>query len=210
MTKKKLIKWATFFVATLFFIVYIVTILQRGTVIEQIYLAAQNEQLHDFNIVPEIKNLSTDDLLAADTFGGLLVYYEKNNLPKNISVSLFFPSEDSSLLEIEGAVHLSNTETINIIMVYNTTEKTMTYKPIIISTPFTEQGNIMRYKDSTNISRILTEHNVTTDDITEYQNYILYDVVVKTWADAHNEDFEKEREKVERLTKIDDTFSFPE
>ena len=48
------------------------------------------------------------------------------------------------------------------------------------------------------------------EDIAEYQEYILYDVVIKIWVDAHGGSYEKARKKMETLKLIDQTYEFSE
>lgn len=209
MTRKRFIKW-TVFVVILSFILCIITAIQRRTVMDQIYYAGQHEKLRDFNTVPEIRSVSSDELLAIDLFGGLSIEYKKEYLPEDMYAALYFSPETPSLFEIHGAVDLSDTEIINFAIDYNSEEKTVTYNPIIIVTPFMPEGNTLIYTNSADIDRILAKYDLTTDNIMDYQNFILYDIVIKSWADAHNEDYEKEREKVKRLPIINNTFSFPE
>ena len=54
----------------------------------------------------------------------------------------------------------------------------------------------------------MCEYNITEEKIAEYQEYVLYDVVVRTWVEANGGIYWLEKMKLENCT-VDNTFQFP-
>ena len=50
---------------------------------------------------------------------------------------------------------------------------------------------------------------MTQGVIREDQNYVLYEVVLKTWVETHGGDYEWEKKKLENCEIVDLTFDFP-
>lgn len=75
-------------------------------------------------------------------------------------------------------------------MAYDSRNKRLTLEPIHISdwdettSPHSTGGH---YYDGEIIYQYLEKYNITEEDIREYQNYILYEVVLKTWVETHGE-----------------------
>lgn len=48
------------------------------------------------------------------------------------------------------------------------------------------------------------------EDVQKYQEYAIYEVIVKTWTKAHRESYWLERWKLKRCKVVDNTFQFEE
>lgn len=57
-----------------------------------------------------------------------------------------------------------------------------------------------------NINKFLDEYNISKENIAEYQEYMLYDIVIKTWVDTHGGSYDKAKENMEALTLVDNTY----
>lgn len=71
-----------------------------------------------------------------------------------------------------------------------TKKKELLYKPVYI------MGNEEIYEDEKTIDEYLNRYGLTGKDVQEYQKYVIYDVVVKTWTKAHRESYWLERWKL--------------
>ncbi|WP_349943824.1 TipC family immunity protein [Lacrimispora sp. BS-2] len=179
-------------------------------VMDQIYEAATKKNAFElFHKVPELKWVNHEDLYDFENFGGLSIPYKQEYLKENFEVDLFFPSKGHTI-KIRGNVNIAN-ETMIIIMYmsYDHKNRVMTLEPLdIYYQPGEELGT--HYHDSQTIYELLKKYEVTEQNIKEYQEYMLFDVVVNTWSDAQGKNKEKEREKMKNCTFIDHTFTFPE
>lgn len=211
MKKRKHILLSAILLIILFLAIACIIYIKGRTTMDKIFFAAATYNFKTFNQVPELDPVSNEDTAQFENFGGMSIRYKEEYLSNGITAKLFIPAEEKQKnIQIHATMDISNTTIIIMDITYNDTQHTLTYEPISVSYSHKDTLLVEHYFDSESIMRFLWENDVTKQDISDFQDYILYDVVVKTWTDAHNEDFEKEREKVERMTKIDNTFSFPE
>lgn len=87
-------------------------------------------------------------------------------------------------------------ETMIIIMYmsYDRKNRVMTLEPLdIYYQPGEELGT--HYHDSKTIYELLKKYEVTEQNIKEYQEYMLFDVVVNTWSDAQGKKTKKKNER---------------
>jgi len=178
---------------------------REANIMEQIYKAARAGSFKTFNEVSALEGVSYEDLAEFENFGGLSISYKEEYLKENLRVKLFFPAEGDNI-KIKSAKDISDKMVLIIYMTYDHKNQTLTYEPIYISYTQDEDGNTEYYEDAVNINRFLEECNVTKEDIAEYQEYILYDVVIKTWVDAHGGSYDEARKNMEALKLIDQTY----
>lgn len=68
--------------------------------------------------------------------------------------------------------------------------------------------NKMKYTDEKSIDEYLSRYGLTRKDVQEYQEYAIYEVIVKTWTKAHRQSYWLERWKLKRCKVVDNTFRF--
>ena len=153
---------------------------------------------------------------ALETMGASSIDYKEEFLRKDVeSVALLFFYDvvdygDVNDFNIYTVVKLSETDQVRMELEvdYNYKNRELLYIPVYIVQG--EPGNSKVYKDEKSIDEYLNRYGLTRKDVQEYQEYAVYDVVVKTWAKAHHESYFLERWKLKRCKVIDNTFQFEE
>lgn len=170
-------------------------------------------KIHGLVLVPEIEaiydNNESEWMLALETFGAMLVDYQKEYLREDVSyISLLFLNDNNDV-NISAQIILSEADKVKMYVAarYDYKKKELLYRPVYIIQG--EPGNTMEYRDEKTIDEYLSRYGLTRKDVQEYQEYIIYDVVVKTWTQAHWESYWLERWKLKRRV-IDHTFRFEE
>ncbi|WP_124065277.1 TipC family immunity protein [Clostridium sp. E02] len=210
MIKKKLVYFGGGILLLFLIVVSYKYLSKEGNVMDEIYKAAtRKEALEIFNQVPELEEVSYENLSEFENFGGLRIPYRQECLKSGFKVKLYFPKEGDKI-QIKSNIELNDTTKVIIYMSYDYKKRNMTLEPIHISYWPTEGEMGTHFYDSETVYGFLEKQEIGEQDIKEYQNYILYDVVVKTWAVAHGEDYEQARKKMENCTFVDNTFLFPE
>lgn len=170
-------------------------------------------KIHGLVLVPEIEaihdNNESEWMLGLETFGALWVDYREEYLREVVpEISLHFKA-DKNDVDIYAQVILSEADKVNMEIEahYDYQKKELLYRPVYIIQG--EPGNTMEYRDEKTIDEYLNRYGLTRKDVQEYQEYIIYDVVVKTWTKAHWESYWLERWKLKRRV-VDHTFRFEE
>lgn len=211
MKKNKLTLLSTSILIMFFIVIACIVYIKGRTTMDNIFFAAATYDFKTFNQIPELNYVSDEDTAQFENFGGMSIRYKEEYLSNGITAKLFIPSEEKQQnIQIHATMNISSTTTVIMDITYNHKHHTLTYEPISISYSHKDTLSVEHYFDGKSVICLLDENNITKQDISDFQDYILYDVVIKTWANAHNENFEKEREKVDHITKIDNTFNFPE
>ena len=151
-----------------------------------------------------------DWMLGLETMGALWVDYQEKYLREEVTeLSLHF-SDDDNDIAIGMEVILSEPDIVVMWLEvdYDCEEKQLIYHPMIIVQG--ELDNSEVYTDEKSIDECLNRYGLTRKDVQEYQEYALYDVVVKTWAKAHHKSYFLERWKLKRCKVVDNTFQFEE
>lgn len=182
--------------------------LKETSVMEQMYKMAKAEGLQIFNKVSALENVSQEDVEEFENFGGLSIHYREEHVKENVKVKLFF-LEDEDIIKIKSVNRISDTTLLIMHISYNNQAQTLTYEPISISHSLSDDSANIHYYDKENINKFLKEYNISENDISEYQEYVVYDVVMKTWLDTHGGNFDRAKKKMEEL-KVDHTFNFSE
>ena len=164
-----------------------------------------------FQKVEELEWIGTDDdYMAYDFFGCDSVDYEEEYIKDNYNIGIFYENTSDNIV-IEGSCNVKNQPDNNmwiiLHMIYNPKEKKLVLEPIAVSVKDKGENVATHYYDKENIDQYMKQCNISEEDIREYQNYILYDVVVKTWTKAHGGLNFLERLKI-GLCIEDHTFDF--
>lgn len=67
---------------------------------------------------------------------------------------------------------------------------------------------LIRYNDAETVDRLLKDYDISDDEIKEFQRYLIEDLVLGTWVKANGGNLEREKEKINKCTLIDNTFNF--
>ena len=114
--------------------------------------------------------------MSLDTVGTLGVEYLRKDVP---FIALYF-SNDSKDIGIGVAINLSEQDKGGLEMGanYYYEEKTLVYNPIYV---WKESDDLEVHVDEKQIDEYLSKYGLTRKDVKEYQEYAIYDVIVKTW-----------------------------
>lgn len=164
-------------------------------------------KIHCLVQVPEIEAIHDDNesdwMLALETFGVKWVDYREEYLREDMSeISLSFFDENNDV-DIDALIILSEADKVYMYIAahYDYEKKDLLYEPVYIIQG--EPGNEEVYEDEKIIDEYLSRYGMTRKDVQEYQEYLIYDVVVKTWTKAHRESYWLERWKLKRREMIE-------
>ena len=165
-------------------------------------------QAYALNRVPESEGYhpAWEWEMALETFGMLHVDYKTEYLRKDVlSMALYF-SDNSNDIAIGAMVNLSEQDKVRMGMGadYYYDEKTLVYDPIYIVQG--ESGNSEVYVDEEKIDECLSKYGLTRKDVKAYQEYAIYDVIVKTWSKAYMRCYWLEKWKLKFCDTVDNTF----
>ena len=140
--------------------------------------------------------------------GAADVNYKEEYLREDVSfVNLcFFDKSNDVNIGIMVILSESDKVRMKLDMYYDYEEKKLIYKPIYILQG--ESGYSEIYKDEKSIDEFLSKYGLTRQAVKEYQDYAIYDVVVKTWSKAHLEWYWLESLKLKLCKAEDNTFRF--
>lgn len=168
-------------------------------------------QAFGLNRVPEIEGYypEWDWPLALETFGAHSLDYKEEYLREDIlSTSLHFQN-DSNDVRISIMVDISESDKVRmgLSVHYDYKEKKLIYDPVYILQG--EPGYSEIFSDEKSIDEYLNKYGLTRQDVKGYQEYVIYDVVVKTWTEAHiTELYWLEKWKLKLCRMEDNTFRF--
>lgn len=148
--------------------------------------------------------------MALETFGALWVDYKEEYLKDDIeSIEIWFydKKDDVSIISI---IDLSEKDKVRlrIGMEYDSKKKKLQYEPIYIL--YGESGDAEVYEEEEKVNEYLNKYGVTREDVKAYQEYIVYDVAVKTWSRRYLKYYWLEKWKLKLCDTVDNTFQFPE
>ena len=156
---------------------------------------------------------------ALKTMGASRIDYQEEYLREDVaSISLLFFNDAVDYCEINDfniyiKVNLSETDQMimELEMRYDYDKKELIYEPVyILQGEWDNLDNIEEYTDEKRIDECLSRCGLTRKDVQEYQEYAIYEVIVKTWTKAHRQSYWWERWKLKRCKVVDNTFRFDE
>lgn len=163
--------------------------------------------------IKEVRN-TWEWMSNLEGMGAFSVEYKEECLREDVAlISLSFYNgvyHNNNDVGISAMVSLSESDKIAMGLGahYDYEEKKLIYNPVYIVQG--ELSNSKVYTDEKSIDEYLNRYGLTRKDVQEYQEYAVYDVVVKTWAKAHHESYWLERWKLKQCKVIDHTFQFEE
>ena len=182
----------------------------KGNVMEDIYRASIKEGGYsEFKKVKELEIVTYDSVSGQIEFiKGFYIPYKQEFLRDNFEVSLFLPNDEHGI-EIDNVIRISDTVQINMFMDYEHEDQTLILKPLEMYEESEDGKDDGTYHtEGEAIRKLLDECGVTEQDIKEYQNYILYDVVMQTWVRRNYYERELTERDYEDLQIEDHTFDF--
>ena len=183
----------------------------KGNVMEEMYRASIKEGGYsEFKKVKELEIVTYDSVRGQIEFiKGFYIPYKQEFLRDNFEVSLFLPNDEHGI-EIDNVIRISDTVQINMFMDYQHEDQTLILKPLEMYEESEDGKDDGTYHtEGEAIRKLLDECGVTEQDIKEYQNYILYDVVMQTWVRRNYYERELTEQDYEDLQIEDHTFDFP-
>ena len=170
-------------------------------------------QVAELNRVPEIDGFypEWEWWETLETMGAFDVNYKEEYLREDVlSISyLFF--DDSNDVNIYMMINISESDKVRMGLntVYDYEEKKLIYRPVSIY--IGEPNNSERYSDEKSIDEYLNKYGLTRQDVKEYQEYAIYDIIVRTWTKAHiTQWYWFESWKLKQCKVEDNTFRFEE
>ena len=162
--------------------------------------------LYCFERIKEAEECFWDEM-----YGGVQISYSDEYVKDNTFVGVYSSDKGNFKLSSGFALEEQGNKEISVFtgMSYDRDMHKLVLEPVfIIVYEMDGTGVIDReYYDKENIDQYLDQYNISEEDIRECQNYILYDVVVKTWTKAHGGLNFLERLKI-GLCIEDHTFDF--
>ena len=183
----------------------------KGNVMEDIYCASIKEGGYsEFKKVKELEIVTADEIDGQIEFiKGFYIPYKQEFLREGYKVRLFLPNDEHGI-EIRSVIRVSDTAHINMFMDYEHEDQTIILKPLEMYEESEDGKDDGTYHtEGEAIRKLLNECGVTEQDIKEYQNYILYDVVMQTWVRRNYYERELTERDYEDLLIEDHTFDFP-
>ena len=204
-------------VLCIYSIISVVVSLSKPNVMDEI----GEQKIYGLARMPEIYFSGRDEwdwILGLETMGALSIDYQEEYLREDVTmISLHFYYDTNDYNEINDfsigmKIVLSESDKVAMGLTadYDYEKKELTYNPIVIlqGDPNDPEGIIEEeYIDETIINQYLNRYGLTRKDVQRYQDYVIYEVVVKTWTKAHKESYWLERWKLKRK-EIDHTFWF--
>lgn len=137
-------------------------------------------------------------------------YYNEEILRDEFDDVTVLVSKDKSDLYVAfgGDIVLSDKLWLVVDFKYDYRKRCLTYEPISVGEDIDGEHWANFYYDEKTVRRYMEEYGITDEDIREYQDYILYDLIVKTWAEGNNKITRYEAWKVKYCKTVDNTFAF--
>lgn len=136
--------------------------------------------------------------------------FEEEYIDENFYIVIYlFPKETRKKWDIDidicASYDLSDTVGLYYIMSYNHNTRTITYNPIyIVDDELPYESELMKSEET--IKEYLSEYDLTVDDITKFQEYILYDVVYQSWVSGTDNGRKLNKWDYRNIKVIDNTF----
>ena len=154
----------------------------------------------------------TEECFWDEMYGGVQISYSDEYVKDDVGVGVYSSDKGKFTVSAGFTLEEKKDKEINVFtgMNYDRNKHKFIFEPIFILVFEKDDTGVIgteNYHDESTIYQYLNQYNITEEDIREYQNYILYDVVVKTWTKAHGGLNFLERLKI-GLCIEDHTFDF--
>ena len=73
-----------------------------------------------------------------------------------------------------------------------TKTQTLTLTPLYVFSPEINETPYMGTRDADKIALFMEKHNLSREDVQEYADYFLYDVVISNWVSGGSSKFDKD------------------
>ncbi len=184
----------------------------RDSVMEEIYRAVYWGNYTGINKMEGINTRSYMSCLdELELWNSVTYLFEEEYIDENFYIYIEFYSEEIRKeldrdIKIVATYDISDTLSLYYIMLYNHNTRTMTYDPIYIvddELPYESQF----LEDEETIKEYLSEYDLTVENITEFQEYILYDVVYQSWVSGTDNGRKLNKWDYRNIKVVDNTFA---
>ncbi len=184
----------------------------RDSVMEEIYRAVYWGSYTGINEMEGINTQSYMDCLDELEMGGCVTArFKEEYIDDNFSIRIYLWPEETRKkwdedIDICATYYLSDTVGLYYRMSYNHNTRTMTYDPIyIVDDELPYESDLMKSEE--NIKEYLSEYDLTVENITEFQEYILYDVVYQSWVSGTDNGRKLNKWDYRNIKVVDNTFA---
>ena len=184
----------------------------RDSVMEEIYRAVYWGNYTGINKMEGINTRSYMSCLdELELWNSVTYLFEEEYIDENFYIYIEFYSEEIRKeldrdIKIVATYDISDTLSLYYIMLYNHNTRTMTYDPIYIvddELPYESQF----LEDEETIKEYLSEYDLTVENITEFQEYILYDVIYQSWVSGTDNGRKLNKWDYRNIKVVDNTFA---
>ena len=147
--------------------------------------------------------------VGLETFGALSVNYKEEYLDRGVEeIGLHFSADDNNI-GITIIKWMSKEDSLKMMLYanYDYANKILEYEPVEIVQ--SEGKDCKIYTDSKSITQYMSQYDITKEDVEEYYEYAIYDVIVRTWTKRYRQFYWLEKWKLE-CCMIDNSFIFEE
>ena len=137
---------------------------------------------------------------------GLSLRYDTEYLRETFYLSLFINLEEE-IIAYTCATYVEPNEIVILNFNYNKNERTIYFKPIDVLSEKLGFKYSLEQATAEQVIEFLKMHNITKEDIREYQDYFLYEIAIKTWIEGNGTYSRFTKDNIGEFTIIDDTFS---
>lgn len=178
----------------------------RMNVLDRVYFAGSHAFYQEVNNALHVEWYDWDWYNEYEKNGIMTMTFDEEYLEENTSVYLTFVNQEKKLLKVNLYKTLSENVTLKIFITYDVEERSLTHHPI--EGEVVEGNSKIMIKDEKTIYQLLQEYNVTEEDVRAYQEYALFEVIVRPWTDVNGGVYHSEKVKIEKCETVDNTFAF--
>ena len=181
----------------------------RDSVMEEIYRAVYWGNYTGINKMEGLNKLIYESIDGMLFMGdSVWITFDEEYIDENFNIDIgLYPEErreETGIdIQIYASYRMSDTLRLCFTMLYNHDTRTMIYDKIYIS----ERTNNLHYYDEETIKEYLSEYDLTVENITEFQEYILYDVVYQSWVSGTDNGRKLNKWDYRNIKVVDNTFA---
>ena len=183
----------------LIIVIYFIHSVSKMNVLDRIYYAVTHGYYQPVNKALDVYGYDWEWFNEYERIGAMPLRLIEDSLSDNYFISLSFVNMDKKELNIYVENNLSSEGTIELFMSYDVKKRELYCYSVEINLYKDKEIESLEYpEDKEEIMGYLQEYNITEEDVQGYLDYVLYDVLVQPWVEAHGGIYAREKEKIER------------